>query len=81
LIELLDGLTKTVVGELSVLLDKASMKHQDIARRGQGLELVEEPGLTDTWLAGNSDELALALDRCVEPLLQLLELLLAADER
>ena len=78
--ELLDDLAEPLIGERAVLLHGAPVKHPDLTRLGEVLELVDEPGLADPRLSGDDRKLALAGDGGIQPLLQLRELLTPSDE-
>ena len=64
-----------------MLLDEAAVEDADLARPRQVLELVEEAALPHPGVAADHHELALAAQRRVEPLLQLVHLGLASGER
>ena len=76
----LNGFAEPLIGKGAVLLDGASVKHQELACLCQALNLVEQAGLARAGIASHDDELAFAADGCIEPLLQLGQLLFSPDE-
>jgi len=77
---LLQQLDERLVRKGAVLLQKTSVQNPDPARPGERLDLFEQTALADPRLASDDDELALSLERRVEPPLDVDELLLASDE-
>ena len=57
------------------------MEHEQLARSSQVLDLVEQSRLAHAGLTRHDHKLALTAIRGIEPLLQLSQLLLSADER
>ncbi len=78
---LLNHLTEPLVRKRPVLLDESTVQDADAARARESLDLFEQTALAYPGLAADDDELALAGDGGVEPVLQLGQLALAAGER
>src|SRR5262249_20736957 len=76
----LDELAEALVGEGPVLLDEAPIQDPDLPDRGEVLQLLEEPRLSDTGLTRDHRELALPADGRVQEAVKLGELFFPADD-